>query len=120
MCAILDNDVVHEVFGDGQVPAGRGFLDWIHKGQGRLIAGGKLLRELGRNREFMLWWREAVLAGWAADLGTAAVDDEAIRLTEGGVCRSNDQHVIALGRLSGARLLYSNDRSCSATSRTGG
>ena len=26
-----------------------------------------------------------------------------------GLCRSNDQHVIALAQVSGARLLYAND-----------
>ena len=31
-------------------------------------------------------------------------------LVERGVCQSNDQHVIALAIVSGARLLYSNDR----------
>ena len=30
-------------------------------------------------------------------------------LTGGETCRSNDQHVIALAQVSGARLLYSDD-----------
>ena len=38
------------------------------------------------------------------------IDEVAKRLKSEGSCRSNDQHVIALAQLSGARLLYSNDR----------
>ena len=29
MCAILDNDVCAEVFGNKRTPAGKGFLDWL-------------------------------------------------------------------------------------------
>ena len=38
------------------------------------------------------------------------VDDHAAGLRGEGVCRSNDLHVIALALVSGARLLYTNDR----------
>ena len=110
MCAILDNDVVHEVFGDRRSPAGQAFFDWIDSGRGRLIGGGRLLKELARNESFGSWWRDAVLAGLATRVGDEAVEAETVRLTERKACGSNDEHVIALAVIGAARLLYSNDR----------
>ena len=46
MCAIVDANVVSEVFGSNLPPAGEKFFDWLNKGSGRLIVGGKLLEEL--------------------------------------------------------------------------
>ncbi len=46
MCAIVDANVVHEVFSSSSCPAGAKFLDWVNRGSGRLVAGGKLLQEL--------------------------------------------------------------------------
>ena len=40
MCAIVDANVAHEVFGTSQTPAGKRFYDWINEGQGRLVIGG--------------------------------------------------------------------------------
>ena len=33
MCAILDNDVVHEVFRQDRPAAGKAFFDWIDSGR---------------------------------------------------------------------------------------
>ena len=110
MCVILDNNVVFEVFADGRPPAGEGFFNWIDSGRGRLVGGGKLLKELGRNENFLLWWRQAVLAGRATRVDDDAVQAETNRLADGTTCRSNDPHVIALAVVGGARLLYTNDR----------
>ena len=110
MCAILDNDVVHEVFGQDRPAAGKAFFDWIDSGGGRLVGGGTLLRELVRNENFCAWWQAATLSGLATRVGDEAVETERIRLTKRKACRSNDSHVIALALVSGARLLYSNDR----------
>ena len=46
MCAIVDANVVSEVFGSNLSPAGEKFFDWLNKGSGRLVVGGKLLEEL--------------------------------------------------------------------------
>ena len=45
MCAILDANVAHEVFTANQTEAGREFLRWLTKRQGRLAVGGKLRRD---------------------------------------------------------------------------
>ena len=111
MCAILDASVVSQVFGNKCPPAGRAFLDWIVNRHGRLVFGGKLDRELSQNGEFSAWVRQALLSGKAERLDGKRIDQVAERLKNEGSCRSNDEHVIALAQLSGARLLFSNDRS---------
>ena len=110
MCAILDNCVVSEVFGARRPPAGEGFFGWINSGTGRLIGGGKLLKELARQKSFSVWWQQAVLAGLATRVDDDAVQLKTARLIEQRACRSNDAHVVALALVGGARLLYTNDR----------
>ena len=110
MCAILDASVVSQVFGEKRPPAGEAFFNWIAFRHGRLIVGGKLDQELERNGRFRMWIRGALLAGKARRLADSQVDVEADQLMRDGACKSNDAHVIALARLSGARLLYSNDK----------
>lgn len=108
MCAILDNDVCAEVFGNKRTPAGKGFLDWLDS-KGHLVSGGQNKRELDGNNTFQAWWREATLAGRTTSINDSKVTQLQRQLEEKRVCRSNDAHIIALAQLSGARLLYSND-----------
>ena len=109
MCAIIDANVAHEVFGPNRPEAGVKFFQWIDSGTGLLVAGGKLLAELNRTsaRE---WAREALNAGLIRTVLESAVDIRTEKLRNEGTCRSDDHHVLALAQLSGARLLYSNDR----------
>lgn len=109
MCAILDNNVVHEVFGPNRPPAGKGFFEWINSGNGSLIVGGKLLAELDGQHEFKKWRQQARLAGRVRRISDQSVKDKTQSLEETDSCQSNDEHVIALAQISGARLLYSND-----------
>ena len=46
MCAIVDANVVHEVFSARRTPAGSKFLEWVEKGKGRIVVGGRLGQEL--------------------------------------------------------------------------
>ncbi len=111
MCAIVDNNVRHEVFGphDTQTPAGKLFLDWLDSGRGVLVVGGHLRRELGEYRRFQLWLETAVQFGRARQIDDAQVDRETDEMSSQGI-RSNDSHILALARISGARLLFTNDR----------
>lgn len=112
MCAIVDANVVHEVFGSERPPAGKGFFDWINTGNGHLVVGGKLENELRGNTGFKGWAQTARRAG---HLRMIQVDDGKVNakteeLERDGTCRSNDTHVIALAQIGRARLLYSNDK----------
>lgn len=111
MCAIIDNNVRHEVFGGAEVQteAGKYFLDWLDNRHGRLVVGGKLLEELSEYAGFRNWLRRALAVGRARRFSDAAVDAETDALQSRNVCKSNDAHVLALAIVSGARLLFTND-----------
>ena len=108
MCAIVDANVAGEIFGENRSPAGKAFFDWVSKGHGRIVAGGKLLEELNKTRA-RGWVREAINSGRIRRVKASDVEDLENQLRLRQICRSNDPHVIALAILSGARLLYSND-----------
>ena len=110
MCAIVDANVAHEVFGPSAPPAGEKFLDWLSKKRGRLVVGGKLLDELTSSKNFREWARELALAGKMHTVDRKAVTARTDQVQSEGACASDDPHVIALAQVSGARLLYSNDR----------
>ena len=111
MCAIIDANVSPEVFGDGRTPRGKILYEWLTSGRtGRLVVGGKLLRELSQYGKFKAWLSAAIPAGRARIIRDAVVDAETESIRAGEICQSNDHHVIALARVSGARLLFTNDR----------
>ena len=111
MCAIIDANVSPEVFGDDRTPRGKILYTWLTRGRaGRLVVGGKLLRELSQYGKFKVWLNEAISAGRARLIRDAVVDAEADSIRAAQNCQSNDHHVIALARVSGARLLFTNDR----------
>ena len=107
MCAILDTNVVGEMFGSDRSEAGVEFFHWINT-RGRLVVGGKLLEELNQTpaRE---WARQALNAGLIRSVSASKVKQRTQTLQNEGSYRSNDPHVLALAQVSGARLLYSND-----------
>ncbi len=111
MCAILDANVIHEVFGINASEAGRQFWDWMNSHKGRLVVGGKLLRELKiASGEFLEWSRQAQFSGKLNIQNQERINAKMKDLHVTGRCQSDDAHIIALAQISGARLLFSNDR----------
>ena len=111
MCAIVDANVAPEVFGVGRPAAGKKFFEWINKGSGRLVVGGELLKELDENSPgFREWFRQALLSGSLKEENDQKVNSRTESLRAVRTCRSNDPHIVALAQVSGARLLYSNDK----------
>ena len=112
MCAIVDTNVYHEVFSTGsQSDAGKYFYDWLmRRNGGTIVSGGEHLRELNRIADFKRVFGERLQAGRARRIPDEAVDSETDRLRSEGTCSSNDEHVLGLARVSGARLLFTNDR----------
>lgn len=108
MCAIVDANVAPRFFGDPVDQELEPLWEWIASGQGVLVAGGQLLDELfevGDARRLLRNWERAKLARFISPEEVAA---ETAQVE--GQCVSNDAHVIALARVSGARLLCSSDR----------
>lgn len=109
MCAIIDASAASEVFRSDATGAARHFYEWIAHGRGSLVLGGKLTKELTKLEDFKGWALKAVQSGrlrWADD---DRVNQAAAKLVADGACRSNDQHVIALAQVTGARLLCASD-----------
>ena len=110
MCAIVDANVAHEVFGTSQTVAGKRFYDWINEGQGRLVIGGRLTEELNRaSAKFSQWAKNALLFGRVRNANDDEVNAKTKSIVAGGKCVSNDTHIVSLAQVSGARLLFSND-----------
>ena len=111
MCAIIDASVTFEVFGKKQTEAGKRFRNWLDGGRGRLVVGGKNLEELTRNGNFARWFREERRRGdRVRQPRNEIISERQQALVGDGLPTSDDEHVLALALVSGARLLYSNDR----------
>lgn len=111
MCAIVDRNAVGELLKQTH-EAAKGFYQWL-RDQGTLVVGGKELREAlyrrSNDKE-----RQAVnelrSAGKIIEINDSAVEKRTNELRKDKSCVSDDEHVIALAQISGARLLYSKDK----------
>ena len=110
MCAIVDASVVGKVFNPNRSGAAEQFYDWINVGEGRLVVGGEVLEELSSNSNFRKWRQQAIQAGRIKTVNEDDIERSLKKLKdEQPPCKSNDAHILALARASGARLLYSDD-----------
>ena len=77
-----------------------------------MVLGGKLRGELsyhGRNQNFLRAYAQLRLDGRVKDVPDKQVDAATEALEAQRICRSDDPHVLALARISGARLLFTNE-----------
>lgn len=109
MCAIVDANVCASLVARPPSDEALPFRSWVEN-EGALVAGGQLLFELQKNNEVRRWLLRLGEAGRLIRVRDNDVTTEADRLRKQGLCLSNDHHVIALARVSGARLLYSRDQ----------
>ena len=112
MCAIVDVNNCHKVFGEPSVrtPAGQYFFEWLEGESGRVVFGGtKFKTEIAGVGRYANWLATAYSKGRAYKLGDGVVDDEEQTLIASNTCQSNDEHLIALAKVGGARLLFTED-----------
>ena len=110
MCAIIDANVTFEVFGKSRADASKEFRAWLEGGRGTLVVGGENLTELTHNGNSQKWFQEARrLTRRVRQVNNAQIKARQEWLRRSGMLRSDDEHVLALALVSGARLLYSND-----------
>ena len=113
MCLIIDANVVSRVFkgeGDPDFANLHGYLFGTGGIRVAIRYGGKLRREYER-----VTWIRSVLrildqAGRAIIEPDEGVDAETKKVKASGLCSSDDEHVIALARVSGVRALCSHDK----------
>jgi len=110
MCLIVDANLAGRVFGSPPEPDFVPILDWLEKKDGRLVFGGHLGTELDRVDRARRFLRALLQAGRAIRIPDEAVQKEEAVVGSTGHCQSNDGHVVALARVSGARTLCTLDR----------
>lgn len=110
MCAIVDASMASRFFGDPVDEELKPLWDWIARGRGVLVAGGRQLDELYRVGSAARALRNWERARRARFVSRDAVEAETGNLAQTDLCASNDHHIIALARVSGARLLCSRDQ----------
>jgi len=108
MGVINDANGVHKVF-----PKPSNDLSPVHKaiteGRARVVYGGELTREYQRTEGFRRFLLRLDQQGRARQVADSKVDAETKRLTEDGLCVSDDPHIIALALVGAVRLLCSED-----------
>jgi len=109
LCIIVDINVASQVLIHQS-------SDYMHirdvllvKRSNQLVYGGKLGREYIKNNEVRRLVSRMDAAGSARKIPDEEVDGEAKAPLLLSVCVSDDQHIIALARISGARILCSED-----------
>ena len=109
MCVILDASARDDVFGQGRTTVGKEFFEWLETRQALLVLGGHLTDELVGSRAFERWAETAINDGRIKVFDKNEVDRETDVLAGSWLGQSDDQHVIALARVSRARILYASD-----------
>ena len=112
MCLLIDANVAHCFEHQKSKDATGAALvrDWIEAKAGRFVTGGRNYSELTNHAWMRRWFLTLGRAGLIKRVSDADVNTEEQRLVKLMVCESDDPHVIALARKSGARILYSRDQ----------
>jgi len=110
MCIIIDANLAALVFSDTPSTDFVPIINWLTSSQkdGKLVVGGHLAKELDKVNSARRFVGSLVRAGRARIIPSDVTDVETENIR--AVCLSNDPHVIALARLSGARVLCSHDK----------
>ena len=113
MCGILDANVLGNFFRrkpEEMSEAAFEFWKYVRNGHLKIVIAGKLKIEIEKVDKAKKWFQQAKRRGIVYQEDSKTVADEAERLAVSGLCKSNDFHVLALAKVSGARLLYTNDK----------
>ena len=108
MCVIIDANVAHQFGSPHAHQDAQPVLIWLNMRKGHLALGGKVTVELFRT-PIRRWIRELLRSGVALLYDKADLDSAQDWVVASQQCQSDDTHIIALARVSGARLLYSSD-----------
>jgi hypothetical protein len=112
MCLILDANRFGEALSTPPSPDYRPIIDWLtaSSSAGMVVFGGtKFLQEIARSPRARQWFLELQRAGRAKSIDRAAVDAEEQAVRARGLCSSDDEHLVALASVSGARIFCTED-----------
>jgi predicted nucleic acid-binding protein len=107
MCIIVDANAARDL--SAPTDDGKPVLDWLLKGKGALIVGGRLKTELSRSglRSTLVVWDQA---GRLRKFDDTKVLEVSTHIDARRICCSNDCHVIALAIVSRCRLIFTKDK----------
>ena len=114
MCVIVDANAAAETLASTPSEDAVPVRNWLEKANGRMVFGGVLQDELAKVKTawrsiYKLWQ-----AGRAIQIPRSRIEQETSIIKAKHALRSDDPHVIALARVSGARVLFSRDRALHA------
>jgi len=109
MCVIIDANVWHHIYAAPAPSRYAEVVKWIRDRRGYLVIGGSRYggQLPGEAKALVKEWSRS---GLARVVLQATVDDEEQAVRNLGLCRSDDEHIIALARVSGSRILCSDDQ----------
>ncbi len=113
MCLIIDINIASRILtteNDPDFGVVRACLFTGKPYNARLVYGGtKFLKEYSKNNSVFRMIATLDRAGKAFKIDDAQVDDEEQTIKLSGLCNADDEHIIALARVSNVRLLCSHD-----------
>lgn len=109
MCVIVDANRLGKFLAKENPEEAAPIHRWLARG-GRLVysKGGKFAKEVGNKARAALAEYDRAGRARLVPAERFAADEEALRAS--GQLRSDDPHVLALARASGARVLYTADK----------
>jgi hypothetical protein len=110
VCVIIDANVAPLIFFPSCENDFSLVLIWLLECDGCLVTGGKLTRELNKHNNINRFIKELSRSGKARIIPDRELEIEEKRICDQIKLCSNDPHIIALARISGARTLCSRDR----------
>lgn len=107
VCLIVDANVAGQFLARSHP-----VTNWLlgDRGNPRLVAAGPLREELARLEAVRRLLVQLERAGRLRSIDASKLRPCETRLRKGGLCRSNDRHILALAIVSGARTLATLDR----------
>jgi len=113
MCIILDANRFGDALSTPPKPDYLPIIDWLtkHDRNGVVVFGGtKFLQEIARDDRARRWFVTLERSGRARSIDKTDVDAEEIQVRRSKLCASDDEHLIALARMSGARVFCTEDK----------
>lgn len=110
MCLIVDANCASMTFRDRPSEDFLPVIEALFAGNARLVLGGtKLREEYGRIGAALRAVASLDRAGKVIHAPDVKVDMDAAVVAATGECKSDDEHIVALVRVSGARLVCTRD-----------
>jgi len=111
MCIIIDANTAHLVFGKSKNEDTKPIFDWLFDADkdGCIAYGGKLTSELMEIEYMSRTLKELNRSGRVNTASKDKLEKEEQDLMRSGHYTSDDPHVLALARVTGARVIFTQD-----------